>query len=166
VTEGWGDPGFYNAQGCEGETCRFQNDDATPYGTVDLRRALTVSSDTYFYSLGDRFWLARDEIGDDAMQQLIREWGFGEQTGVDLPSEIPGLVNTPALKAERHEQYPEAFPYGEWYTGDNINMSIGQGDLLVTPLQLTNAYATFANGGTLRQPQIAMAVLEEQEIDG
>jgi penicillin-binding protein 2 len=165
VTEGWGDPGFYDAANCEGETCRFENDEATPYGTVDLRRALTVSSDTYFYSLGDRFWLARDDIGDDAMQDYIREWGFGEQTGIDLPSEIPGLVSTPALKAERHEQYPEAFPYGDWYTGDNINMAIGQGDLLVTPLQLTNAYATFANGGTLREPQIASQVRRPNEED-
>ena len=168
VDEGWGDPGYYIAQGCsaEDESCRFRNDGETVWGGVDLSRALTVSSDTYFYSLGDRFWLARDEIGEDAMQDLIREWGFGEQTGIDLPSEIPGLVNTPSLKAERHEQHPEAFPYGEWFTGDNINMSIGQGDLLVTPLQLTNAYATFANGGTLRTPEIALQVTERQEVDG
>lgn len=164
-TDTWQDPGTYVAQGCsaEDDTCRFNNDNETPYGTVDLRRALTVSSDTYFYSLGDLFWLRRDEIGDDAFQRYLHEWGFGEQTGVDLPSEIPGLVNTPSLKAERHEQYPEAFPFGEWFTGDNINMSIGQGDLLVTPLQLTNGYATFANGGTLREPQIALEVWDQQE---
>ena len=166
VGDAWADPGEYFAQGCEGETCRFQNDNAVPYGSVDLRRALTVSSDTYFYSLGDLFWLRRDELGDDAMQQLIREWGFGERTGIDLPYEIPGLVNTPQLKAERHEQYPEAFPYGEWFTGDNINMSIGQGDLLVTPIQLNNAYATFANGGTVWEPQIALDVIDEQVVDG
>jgi penicillin-binding protein 2 len=165
--EVWGDGGFYIAEGCsaEDESCRFNNDNETAHGSVNLARALTVSSDTYFYSLGDRFWLAREEIGDDAMQDYIREWGFGEQTGIGLPSEISGLVNTPALKAERHEQYPEAFPYGEWYTGDNINMAIGQGDMLATPLQLTNAYATFANGGTLREPQIASAVWRPNDED-
>jgi penicillin-binding protein 2 len=164
-TEGWGDPGFYVAQGCsaEDESCRFNNDDEIPYGTVDLRRALTVSSDTYFYSLGDRFWLARDDLGEDAFQDYVSEWGFGEPTGVELPSEIPGLVSTPSLKAERHEEYPEAFPYGQWFTGDNINMAIGQGDLLVSPLQLTNGYASFANGGTVRVPQIALEIWEEND---
>jgi penicillin-binding protein 2 len=167
-TETWNDQGSYVAEGCssDDESCRFNNDGETVWGTVDLRRALTVSSDTYFYSLGDRFWLGRDERGEEAMQDLIEEWGFGEQTGVDLPAEISGLVNTPAMKAERHEAQPDAFPYGEWFTGDNINMSIGQGDLLVTPMQLTNAYAAFANGGTLREPQIALEVWEQQDESG
>jgi penicillin-binding protein 2 len=158
------DPGFYIAQGCsaEDESCRFKNDNETPYGTVNITRALSVSSDVYFYGIGDWFWLRRDELGDDAMQQQIEQWGFGEPTGIALPSEIPGLVSTPALKAQRHEELPEAFPYGDWRSGDNINMAIGQGDMLVTPLQLTNAYATFANGGTLREPFLVRQILEEQ----
>jgi penicillin-binding protein 2 len=58
-----------------------------------------------------------------------------------------------------HEEHPDAFPEGNWYGGDDVNVSIGQGDTLVTPLQLANAYATFANSGTLYQPHLAQAVL-------
>lgn len=157
------DPGFYVAQGCSEEdpSCRFNNDNEVPYYAVNLSRALTVSSDVYFYGLGDLFWLRRDDLGEDGMQQRIEEWGFGQQLGVDLPSEIGGLVSTPELKAERHELYPEAFPFGQWFTGDNINMSIGQGDMLVTPLQLNNAYASFANGGTVRTPLVGAQVTRD-----
>ena len=64
-----------------------------------------------------------------------------------------------AWKAKVHADRPEAFPYPDWLPGDSIQSAIGQGDMLVTPLQLANAYATFANGGTLREPRLASEVL-------
>jgi penicillin-binding protein 2 len=63
-----------------------------------------------------------------------------------------------------HDANPTAFPNGNWYAGDNINMSIGQGDDLVTPLQLANAYATFANGGTRYVPQIVSKVTRPEDV--
>jgi len=67
-------------------------------------------------------------------------------------------VITPDEKKQRHEQHPEALPYGDWYTGDNVQLAIGQNAVVVTPLQLANAYSTFANGGTLYSPNVALKI--------
>jgi penicillin-binding protein 2 len=91
--------------------------------------------------------------GDEGMQQHLAPFGLGEQSGVALTSEQDGRVPSPAWKREYNERVD-----GDtvWRTGDSVNMAIGQGDVLVTPLQLANGYATFANGGTRYVPQIAL----------
>lgn len=127
-------------------------------GIVDVARSLTKSSDVYYYWIGHRFWLERDTYGD-GMQAAATAFGLGSPTGIPIPGERAGLVPTPELKAQRNQQNPEAFPYGEWFPGDNINMAIGQGDVLVTPLQLADVYATFANGGTVYQPNVVARIL-------
>jgi penicillin-binding protein 2 len=71
-------------------------------------------------------------------------------------------VPDPESRRRLHEENPRAFPEGGWRTGDNINLAIGQGELVVTPLQLANAYATFANGGNLYQPRTAARVLDRK----
>ena len=152
------DTGEYQAQNCEGETCIFRNDESVPHGAVNLSRSLTVSSDYYYYSIGDILWLRRDEVGDEALQDTARMFGFGDATGIELGEERDGVVPTPERKARNHEENPDAFPYGDWLSGDNINLSIGQGDLLVTPLQLANAYGALANGGNVWRPHLATAV--------
>ena len=154
------DPGYYQAQGCDGESCQFENDESQPHGPVNLTSSLTVSSDAYYYQAGDFLWLRRDQIGDDALQQTAHDFGFTAKTDIELPSERPGFMFTPELRQEAHDENPEAFPFPDWRSGDNINMAIGQGDLGVTPLQLANAYASIANGGTLWQPQLANTVVE------
>ncbi len=150
------DPGYYDVG-----TLRVYNAGKRPYGAVDVRRSLTVSSDVYYYWLGDKFW--RDTYGD-GMQQTARAFGLGAITGIDLPGEAAGLVPDPDVKAKRHEENPEAFPEGKWYSGDNVNVAIGQGDVLVTPLQLASVYATIANGGTVYRPRITTGV--EPEVTG
>ena len=154
------DPGEYTAQDCEGDSCVFRNDESTAHGAVDLRWSLEVSSDYYYYEIGDILWLRRDEVGEEALQTTARSFGLGEDTGIELPFEGSGVVPTPDRKAQNHRDYPDAFPYGDWVSGDNINLSIGQGDLLVTPLQLANAYAALANGGTIWRPHLATNVVE------
>jgi penicillin-binding protein 2 len=126
---------------------------------VNLERALTVSSDSFFYSLGDRYWVesGRNRTG---IQEAAQQFGLDEPSGVPLPYEQSGWIPTAERKAERHDENPKAFPEGNWYSGDNINIAIGQGDVLVTPLQLANTYATFANRGTLHAPNIAARVLK------
>ncbi|MGH9117625.1 MAG: penicillin-binding protein 2 [Acidimicrobiales bacterium] len=151
------DGGSFTLDNCEGR-CTFYNAGRFSHGTVDIRQALTVSSDVFFYQLGARFWLEHDTFGDP-IQSAARAFGMGEDTGVALPSERSGLVPDAALKAERHEENPEVFPEGRWRAGDNINLAIGQGDMLVTPLQLANAYATLANGGTVWRPMIVRQIL-------
>ena len=98
------------------------------------------------------------------MAQLL---GFGSQSGVQLPFEKHGRIGDGDVKKALFEAKPDAYnPYGEsdqWLPGDNINTGIGQGFVSVTPIQLANAYAAFANGGTLFSPNIVEKVVSRTE---
>lgn len=153
------DRGSYELKDCT-DTCVFQNAGGTSYGKIDLRQAMTVSSDVYFYRLGEQMWVNQGAIGQSAIQDTARVFGLGTATGVQLPGEAAGLISDPEFKRARHEDNPTAFPFGDWFTGDNVNLAIGQGDVGVTPLQLANAYAALANGGTLYAPSVAKALLD------
>lgn len=139
------------------ETTVFHNWTTVNYGSIPLSRALVVSCDTVFYDFGFRFYLDRDTRGD-LMQQNLRRWGFGRLTGIDIPGELPGRVPDQDWKEAVHEEAPALYPQELWLPGDNINMSVGQGDMLVTPLQLANGFAAIANGGTLYRPQVGMEI--------
>ncbi len=148
------DRGGYQIPGCSGAKCYRSNAGGASYGRVTIDRAITVSSDAYFYNVGAQFWLQRDRFGgDDGMQNLMLPFGIGDETGVALTGEASGRVPTATWKREYNERVGGD---PDWRTGDNVNMAIGQGDVLVTPLQLANGYATFANGGTRYVPQIAL----------
>jgi penicillin-binding protein 2 len=153
------DEGIYRVPNCRGEKCTYRNAGGRSYGRVNLQRAIVVSSDVYFYWMGARFWVERSRYGE-GIQGTARRFGFGSKTGIPLPTEKAGRVPDPDLKRELHERYPEAFPEGEWRTGDSINLAIGQGEMVVTPIQLANAYATFANGGAIYEPRVAARVLD------
>jgi len=133
----------------------FRNDGGLGYGDVDLQQALTVSDDSYFYNLGAEFWESGKSLG---LQDTAHLYGFGAATGIPIGGESSGVVPDPTTRRKEKEEFPTLYETGTWYTGDNILLAIGQGELVVTPLQLSNAYATFANGGTLYQPQVAIAV--------
>jgi penicillin-binding protein 2 len=150
------DPGYYNVPGCRGEQCTFQNSGRAAHGRVNLTRAITVSSDVYFYQLGGQFWINRSAYGD-VLQNTAADLGFDAPTGIPL-DEQKGFVLTPGEKKTLHDQNPVAFPYGDWFTGDSVQQAIGQSTVAVTPLQLANAYGTLANGGTLYSPNIAIKV--------
>jgi penicillin-binding protein 2 len=156
------DTGSFTIPGCV-SGCTRQNAGGSAYGTVDVRRALAVSSDVFFYAQGADFWQRRGALGDTRLQDVAASLGFGRPTGTDLPDESGGRLPTPASRAALHEQDPAAWPEGRWFVGDDVNLAIGQGDLAVTPLQLANAYATFGNGGTRYVPGL---VLRVQRQDG
>lgn len=137
----------------------LRNAGSQAFGPVNLSRALTVSSDVYFYDLGARFCPGSCRTG---IQETARNLGFGGSTEVELPYESDGRVPDADTKRRLHESNPEAFKEGKWYTGDNLNLAIGQGDTVATPLQLANAYATFANGGTLYAPRVGGEVLDPE----
>lgn len=153
----WRDTGAFSVPNCSAGRCTFYNAGREPHGTVALARSITVSSDTYYYNLGAQFWIQRETYGD-GIQEAAHEFGFGADTGVPLANELSGWVPTPENTRERHEANPDAFPNAEWFTGNNVNIAVGQGDVVATPLQLANAYATLANGGTLLSPNIARQV--------
>jgi penicillin-binding protein 2 len=155
------DQGKFTLKNCQGDQCVFRNAQGAKNGRVNLAKALTVSSDAFFYYLGASFWTQRGQVGD-AMQDTAKEFGLGARTGIPLLGEQPGRVWTPADKKRFHEKRPKDFPYGDWHTGDNVHLAIGQGDVAVTPLQLASAYGAFATGGTLTPPRIAARVLDQQ----
>jgi penicillin-binding protein 2 len=155
------DNGEYVVPNCNNEEaaagCVFSSGGA--HGRVDLPTAIKVSSDVYFYDLGARLYFNGNEFGW-AIQDTARDYGMGAETGVALPAEHGGFIPDEETQAARHEENPTAFPDGTYQAGDNVNLAIGQGDMLVTPLQLANAYATFANGGTVYSPNVALRVVE------
>lgn len=156
------DPGTYTIPDCA-SGCRRQNAGRASYGNVALRKALTVSSDTYFYDIGARLWQQRARLGETPIQDMASRLGFGEPTDVALPTEAAGRLASPALRAEAYAENPDLFATGDWFIGDNVNIAIGQGDIAVTPIQLANAFATFATGGVRYQPNLALRV---QDQDG
>ena len=135
----------------------FKNAGGVVHGSLALRQALTVSSDVFFYRLG----LAANNRGDGLLiQNWAKRLGIGQLTGIDLPAEGQGLIPTPEW---RNELYKQKLTDRPWSVGDNINLSIGQGDLSVTPLQLAVAYATLANGGHVVKPHLGRRI---EDADG
>lgn len=156
--ESYVDNGVYKLKACKGAKCEFQNAGRSAHGRVNVPRSLTVSSDVYYYWIGESFWVSRDRFGDSPMQDAAKKFGFGAKTGIPLIGENAGRIPTPQARREAYEANPGAFATGDWRTGDNIITAIGQGDVLVTPLQLADAYATLANGGNRFRPQVVSRV--------
>jgi penicillin-binding protein 2 len=150
------DTGVYHVpQKCT-QGCTYTDDEASDAGEVDLPEALIRSDDYYFYSLGDQFFFSAQP---DGIQKTAAEYGLGTPTGIDLPGEDAGQVDSATLRATQHKENPTAFPYPSYLVGDNIETAFGQGETLVTPIQQAVAYATFANGGTRYQPEVAAAIV-------
>jgi penicillin-binding protein 2 len=132
------------------------NDNGATYGEINLPAAITVSSDNYFNTIGLNLWYGRSRFGDDALQTVAKEYGLASTTGIALPNEAPGKIPTPASYIKDHQQHPNVFTQAQWFPGNSDQVAIGQDEVLVTPLQLANAYAAFANGGNVLVPQLVV----------
>jgi penicillin-binding protein 2 len=135
----------------------FLNWDPTKNEPMTLTTALANSCDTYFYDVALRAY----DRPDTPIQKWARRMGFGTTSGVDIGPEAEGLVPTPAWR-RRHFKDPRE---KVWTNGDSVQLGIGQGDLLVTPLQMTRLYALIANGGKLVEPRIVKQV-EQNTTEG
>ncbi len=114
-------------------------------GVADVRRAIAVSHDIFFYAIGGGYGGIRG-MGMDTMKRYYTLFGFGQKTGIDLPGEVTGLIPDPAWKQER---------FGErWTIGNSYHAAIGQGYVTATPLQVAVMTAAIANGGTVWRPHI------------
>lgn len=155
------DTGSFKVPGClqGNHGCVFHDDQSQGAGFIDLPLALTVSSDYYFYNLGYLFWAQQSKFGRTPIQNVAAQYGLDNYTNVDLPYETVGRVDSPTVRIALHNQAPKAFPNFSWYTGDNVEMAFGQGSTAITPIALINAYATFANGGTRYEPEVAAAII-------
>lgn len=167
----------------------FKNYESGAYGYIGFDKALEVSCNTFFYRVGYHYWqkFGSDESDVDAFDPLVEEaktFGFGKRTGIDLPGEAAGRIADRRWKLAYYKSMKDyycgiagkpqqpgtsAFVYqfsrefcvdGYAYrAGDAANFAIGQGDTIVTPLQLARAYAALANGGTLYAPRVGKAIV-------
>jgi penicillin-binding protein 2 len=133
-------------------TQEFKNAGDAVHGPLALRQALTVSSDVFFYQLGQYM----NEKGMP-LQKWGHRLGIGRRTGIDLPGEEPGRMPSPQWR-ERWKKLGLLADDRSWSVGDNINLSVGQGDLLANPLQMAVAYAAIANGGRVLRPRLGLRI--------
>jgi penicillin-binding protein 2 len=130
----------------------FKNWDPYANEPMTMTTALAASCDTYFYQLGLRFY----ERKDSPLQSWARDMGFGAKTGVDVGPEERGLVPTPSWRRRYFKTEIDKI----WTSGDSVQLAIGQGDVLVTPLQMTRLYGMIATGGKLVEPHVVKSVEE------
>jgi len=137
------DPGFYILGGH-----RFRDDKPGGHGVVDMYKSVVESCDTYYYQLGN-------EMGIDRMSDFMKQFGFGELTGIDLEHEKAGVRPSKEWKAKRFAKNPRA---GKWVGGDTISISIGQGFNNYTMIQLAHAVSTLANDGIVMKPHLVKLI--------
>ena len=155
------DTGSFTAPGCSGGAgCTLKDDIGdTPAGDINVSQAITASSDTFFYNIGAMYWDAKSQYGNEPIQTTAAQYGFGQPTGIDIPNESLGRVDSKTVRDKLHAENPTAFPNDTWYTGDNMELAFGQGGTVITPLQEAVGYSTFANGGTRYAPEVAAGVV-------
>ena len=135
------DPGYYYLGGH-----KFNDDVVGGHGTVDMRKSIIVSCNTYYYGLGH-------DMGIDAIHDFMKPFGFGQKTGIDLENEKLGVLPSQDWKRARFKG-----PAGKWVGGDTISVSNGSGYNAYTPLQIAHAVANLANDGVVMKPHLVKIV--------
>lgn len=130
----------------------FRDSVRSGHGSANLSKAIQVSSDTFFYRLGY-------EMGIDKASPYLAQFGFGQKTGIDLPSEYVGVLPSREWKAKRFAKSSDPTAK-EWRAGEMVSVSIGQGYNAYTPLQMAHATASLANNGVVYQPHLVKEVLD------
>jgi penicillin-binding protein 2 len=120
---------------------RFLCHEKAGHGTVDMKRAIAVSCNVYFYNLGSR-------LGIESIARYAMHLGLGARTGIDLPQEVPGLIPTPEWKMKVHKD--------RWYPSETTSVSIGQGPLMITPLQMAMVQGVIATNGHRVIPHLSL----------
>jgi penicillin-binding protein 2 len=138
----------------------FNNWDPYVNESIDMRAALAMSCDTYFYQLGNDFYLLPSNRGHP-LQAWASRFGFGRATGIDVGPESAGLLPTPEWRQKTFTKNTDPCCWrldSLWKPGDSIQLAIGQKDLLVTPMQMARFYALIANGGKLVTPHLLLDI--------
>ncbi len=125
----------------------------TVLGIVDIYKAIAMSSNIFFYTVGGGYGNIKG-LGPEKIGDYFKRFGFASASGIDLPGEAAGLIPGPQWKKQTKKE--------SWFIGDTYNISIGQGDVQVTPLQLAVATAAIANKGVLLKPRLVKSVTDNQ----
>ncbi len=142
------DPGYWDGLG---QAFRKYNWNTAGDGTIDFVNGLSRSNNTVFYEVGKRV----QDVDPFALPNMARAFGLGHTTGITGVEEVAGQIPDPDWKQKTKGE--------AWVPGDGVNMAIGQGDVLATPLQIANMYAAIANGGTLYRPRIVQKIGSNNE---
>lgn len=125
------------------------------HGFTDIKKAIAISSDVFFYSIGGGYGNIKG-IGIDKIKKYSNLFGYGELSGIDLPNESKGFIPTENWKKETFNE--------AWYIGNTYHSSIGQGYVTATPLQVLNSIVPFANGGTLYKPKVVSQIKKDGSV--
>jgi penicillin-binding protein 2 len=124
------------------------------HGPTDIEKAIAESCNVYFYTIGGGYE-NQEGLGPSRIKQYTELFGWGSKTGIDLPAEAEGLIPYPDWKKEVKKE--------NWWDGDTYNLSIGQGDISVTPLQVAVSFVAIANRGTLFKPQVVKQIVDDNK---
>jgi len=124
------------------------------HGLTNMRKAIAESCNVYFYTIGGGY-KDQEGLGPSIIKNYLELFGWGKETGIDLPAEANGLIPFPDWKKEVKEE--------NWWDGDTYNLSIGQGDIKVSPLQVAAAFVSIANKGTLYKPQVVKQIIDKEK---
>ena len=139
------DPGFYRVG-----NFRYRSWKKGGHGVTNMAKSLIESVNVYYYALVH-------QLGINKLEEVANKMGLGQYTGIDVFEEKRGIMPSPEWKKERWKNQPA---FQKWYPGDSINLSIGQGYLLTTPIQILNVYAIIANKGYSYKPRIVKEIIE------
>ena len=141
------DPGFFTLAGGH----RFNDDKKGGHGRVDMYKSIVVSCDTYYYQLAS-------ELEIDDLAAFLKQFGFGQKSGLDIEGELVGVLPSREWKRNRFAGKNYREEHRKWYLGDNISVGIGQGYNAYTPLQLAHAVSTLATNGASYRPHLVKSI--------
>lgn len=137
----------------ESEVIYEKHDWRVHYAT-DLKKAIAESCNVYFYTIGGGYEEQKG-LGPSKIKKYLELFNWANKTGVDLPGESIGLIPSPDWKKEKKKE--------NWWDGDTYNLAIGQGDILITPLQVASSFVAIANRGTLYKPEIVKEIIDSEK---
>ncbi len=150
------DPGFITVQNIYDPSIIYTYRDWKAHGSTNFIEAIAESCDVYFYTVGGGYGDIAG-LGINRLANWLGQFNLDKETGIDLPSEVNGLIPTPEWK-EKEKGEP-------WVLGNTYHLSIGQGDLLVTPIEMATAISAIANGGKVYKPKLVESIFENKELE-
>ncbi|MDP3093258.1 MAG: penicillin-binding protein 2 [bacterium] len=150
------DQGFIEIQNQYDPEITYVFHDLEPHGWVNMKKAIAVSCNVYFYTIGGGY-KGQKGLGSTKIKNYLNLFNWGQPTNIDLPQETSGLIPDHRWKEENINE--------AWYTGDTYNLSIGQGYLQVSPLQVATAFSAIANNGKIMKPQIVAKIVDGRPDD-
>ena len=135
-------------------TIIYEYKDWTTHGIVNMRTAIAQSCNVYFYTIGGGYENQKG-LGPTRIKKYLELFGWGRKTQIDLPGESEGFIPSPEWKKDKKGE--------SWFDGDTYNLSIGQGYIGITPLQVATSFMAIANGGTVYQPQVVKKIIDSNK---